>query len=406
MTFDVEKTRKDFPILSREIQGNTLTYLDNAASSQKPMEVLEGIKQFESNDYSNVHRGLHTLSVLSTSAYEESRKIVQKFLNAKSSDEIIFTSGGTDSVNLVASSYADENLSQGDEIIITTMEHHANIVPWHFLRERKGIQIKWIDCDQNGNFDINQFEKAITSKTKFIAVTQMSNVLGASPNIKNIIDLAHSQGIPVLIDGCQGVVHEKIDVQELDCDFYLFSGHKLYGPNGIGILYAKSQYLERMRPWRGGGDMIKYVQKENITYSEAPNKFEAGTPNITGAVGLGMAINYFEKKIKEGLFDHELKISNYLHNQIKTVKDIVIYGEENIDSPIITFNVEGQHPHDISTIIDNYGVAIRAGQHCCGPLMDLLGINASARASIAMYTNQKDIDNFIDALERSISLFK
>ena len=406
MTFDVEKTRKDFPILSREIQGNNLTYLDNAASSQKPIDVLEGIKQFESNDYSNVHRGLHTLSVLSTSAYEESRKIVQKFLNAKSLEEIIFTSGGTDSVNLVASSYADEHLSKGDEIIITTMEHHANIVPWHFLRERKGVQIKWIDCDQNGKFDINQFEKAITSKTKLIAVTQMSNVLGASPDIKNIIDLSHSQGIPVLIDGCQGVVHEKIDVQDLDCDFYLFSGHKLYGPNGSGILYAKSQYLDRMRPWRGGGDMIKYVQKENITYNDAPNKFEAGTPNITGAVGLGMAINYFEKKIKEGLFDHELKISNYLHNQIKTVKDIVIYGEENIDSPIVTFNVEGQHPHDISTIIDNYGVAIRAGQHCCGPLKDLLGINASARASIAMYTNQQDIDNFIEALERSIALFK
>ena len=405
MTFDVEKTRKDFPILSREIQGNNLTYLDNAASSQKPIDVLEGIKQFESNDYSNVHRGLHTLSVLSTSAYEESRKIVQKFLNAKSLEEIIFTSGGTDSVNLVASSYADEHLSKGDEIIITTMEHHANIVPWHFLRERKGVQIKWIDCDQNGKLDINQFEKAITSKTKLIAVTQMSNVLGASPDIKNIIDLSHSQGIPVLIDGCQGVVHEKIDVQDLDCDFYLFSGHKLYGPNGIGILYAKSQYLDSMRPWRGGGDMIKYVQKENITYNDAPNKFEAGTPNITGAVGLGMAINYFEKKIKEGLFDHELKISNYLHNQIKTVKDIVIYGEENIDSPIVTFNVEGQHPHDISTIIDNYGVAIRAGQHCCGPLMDLLGINASARASIAMYTNQQDIDNFIEALERSIALF-
>ena len=252
MTFDVEKTRKDFPILSREIQGNNLTYLDNAASSQKPIDVLEGIKQFESNDYSNVHRGLHTLSVLSTSAYEESRKIVQKFLNAKSLEEIIFTSGGTDSVNLVASSYADEHLSKGDEIIITTMEHHANIVPWHFLRERKGVQIKWIDCDQNGKFDINQFEKAITSKTKLIAVTQMSNVLGASPDIKNIIDLSHSQGIPVLIDGCQGVVHEKIDVQDLDCDFYLFSGHKLYGPNGIGILYAKSQYLDRMRPWRGG----------------------------------------------------------------------------------------------------------------------------------------------------------
>ena len=406
MIFDVEKTRKDFPILSREIQGNTLTYLDNAASSQKPMEVLEGIKQFESNDYSNVHRGLHTLSVLSTSAYEESRKIVQKFLNAKSSEEIIFTSGGTDSVNLVASSYADENLSQGDEIIITTMEHHANIVPWHFLRERKGVQIKWIDCDRNGNFDINQFEKAISSKTKFIAVTQMSNVFGVSPNIKSIIDLSHSQGIPVLIDGCQGVVHEKVDVQDLDCDFYVFSGHKLYGPNGIGILYAKSKYLEKMRPWRGGGDMIKHVQKENVTYSESPNKFEAGTPNITGAVGLGMAINYFDKKIKEGLFEHELKVSNYLYSQIKTVEGIAVYGEENINSPILSFNVEGQHPHDISTIIDNYGVALRAGRHCCGLLMDLLGINACARASIAMYTNKKDIDNLIEGLDRSISLFK
>ena len=406
MIFDVEKTRKDFPILSREIQGNTLTYLDNAASSQKPMEVLEGIKQFESNDYSNVHRGLHTLSVLSTSAYEESRKIVKKFLNAKSSEEIIFTSGGTDSVNLVASSYADENLSQGDEIIITTMEHHANIVPWHFLRERKGVQIKWIDCDRNGNFDINQFEKAISSKTKFIAVTQMSNVFGVSPNIKSIIDLSHSQGIPVLIDGCQGVVHEKVDVQDLDCDFYVFSGHKLYGPNGIGILYAKSKYLEKMRPWRGGGDMIKHVQKEIVTYSESPNKFEAGTPNITGAVGLGMAINYFDKKIKEGLFEHELKVSNYLYSQIKTVEGIAVYGEENINSPILSFNVEGQHPHDISTIIDNYGVALRAGRHCCGPLMDLLGINACARASIAMYTNKKDIDNLIEGLDRSISLFK
>ena len=299
MSFNIDNTRKDFPILTREIQGNTLTYLDNAASSQKPFEVLDGIKKFESNDYSNVHRGLHTLSVLSTSAYEESRKTVQKFLNAKSPDEIIFTSGGTDSFNLVASSYADANLSHGDEIIITTMEHHANIVPWHFLRERKGVKIKWIDCDSNGNLDINLFERAITPKTKFISVTQMSNVLGVSPDIKKIIKLSHSHGIPILIDGCQGVVHEKTDVQELDCDFYLFSGHKIYGPTGIGVLYAKSQHLDKMRPWRGGGDMIKQVQKENVTYSEAPNKFEAGTPNITGAVGLGIALNYFDKKIKD-----------------------------------------------------------------------------------------------------------
>jgi cysteine desulfurase/selenocysteine lyase len=242
MSFNIDNIRKDFPILTREIQGNTLTYLDNAASSQKPFEVLDGIKKFESNDYSNVHRGLHTLSVLSTSAYEESRKTVQKFLNAKSPDEIIFTSGGTDSFNLVASSYADANLSHGDEIIITTMEHHANIVPWHFLRERKGVKIKWIDCDSNGNLDINLFERAITPKTKFISVTQMSNVLGASPDIKKIIKLSHSHGIPILIDGCQGVVHEKTDVQELDCDFYLFSGHKIYGPTGIGVLYAKSQH--------------------------------------------------------------------------------------------------------------------------------------------------------------------
>ena len=406
MIFNIDRTREDFPILARQIQGNKLTYLDNAASSQKPREVLEGIKQFESSEYSNVHRGLHTLSVLSTSAYEESRKITQKFLNAKLPEEIIFTSGGTDSINLIASSFADENFIEGDEIIITTMEHHANIVPWHFLRERKGIKIKWIDCDQNGKFKLKQFEEAINSRTKLIAVTQMSNVLGVAPNIKKIINLAKSQNIPILIDGCQGVVHEKIDLQDLGCDFYLFSGHKIYGPTGIGVLYVNSKYHDIMRPWRGGGDMIKQVKKEVITYNDAPNKFEAGTPNITGAVGLGIAIKYFEKKISQGVFAHELKVSNYLHEQIKTIKDVIVYGEENFDSPIVTFNVKDQHPHDISTIIDNYGVAIRAGQHCCGPLMDLLGINASARASIAMYTSEKDIDNFIEALEKSISLFK
>ena len=406
MSFDVEETRKDFPILKRKIQGNNLIYLDNAASAQKPNEVLDRIKEFESNDYSNIHRGLHTLSVLSTSAYEESRVILKDFLNAEFSDEIIFTMGGTDSINLVAYSYAEQNLNTNDEIIITTMEHHANIVPWHFLRERKGIKIKWIDCDENGNISLDDFESNISSKTKFISITQMSNVLGSTPDIKALTSLAHSHNIPVLVDGCQGVVHEKTDVQELDCDFYVFSGHKAYGPTGVGVLYAKKKYLEKMRPWRGGGDMIKHVHKDKITYADYPNKFEAGTPNITGVIGLGTAINYFKKKISQGLFDYERDIAHYLHSQIEEIKDIVIYGKENLYSPLVSFNAKGTHPHDLSTIIDNYGIAVRAGQHCCGPLMDHLGINSSARASIAMYTNKKDIDNFITALEKSILLFK
>ena len=406
MNFDVEETRKDFPILKRKIQGNDLIYLDNAASAQKPNEVLDRIKEFESNDYANIHRGLHTLSVLSTSAYEESRIILKDFLNAESSDEIIFTMGGTDSINLVAYSYAEQNLSSNDEIIITTMEHHANIVPWHFLRERKGIKIKWIDCDENGNISLDDFEANISSKTKFISITQMSNVLGSTPDIRALTALAHSYNIPVLVDGCQGVVHEKTDVQELDCDFYVFSGHKAYGPTGVGVLYAKKNYLEKMRPWRGGGDMIKHVNKDKITYADYPNKFEAGTPNITGVIGLGAAINYFKRKISQGLFDYERDIAQYLHSQIEEIKDIVIYGKDNLYSPLVSFNVKGTHPHDLSTIIDNYGIAVRAGQHCCGPLMDHLGINSSARASIAMYTNKKDIDNFITALEKSILLFK
>ncbi len=406
MSFDIKNTIKDFPILERKIQDNPLTYLDNAASSQKPLEVLNAIKEFESNNYSNVHRGLHTLSVLSTTAYEGSRVIIKDFLNAEFPEEIIFTMGGTDSINLVAYSYAGQHLKENDEIIITTMEHHANIVPWHFFRERKGVKIKWIDCDKNGNILLEDFESAINSKTKLIAVTQMSNVLGSTPDIKAITNLAHSFGIPVLVDGCQGIVHHKTDVRDLDCDFYVFSGHKTYGPTGTGVLYAKKKYLEKMQPWRGGGDMIKHVRKDSVSYADHSAKFEAGTPNITGAIGLGVAINYFERKISEGLFEHESRISQYLHSQIKEIQDIIVYGEENINSPLVAFNIKGSHPHDISTIIDNYGVAIRAGQHCCGPLMELLEIDGSARASIAMYTDYKDIDNFIIALEKSLSLFK
>ena len=405
MTFDVEKTRKDFPILSREIQGNNLTYLDNAASSQKPKDVLEGIKQFESNDYSNVHRGLHTLSVLSTSAYEESRKIVQKFLNAKSLEEIIFTSGGTDSVNLVASSYADEHLSKGDEIIITTMEHHANIVPWHFLRERKGVQIKWIDCDDNGIIKVEDFLNTITDKTKLISITQMSNVLGSEIPLKEIIKVAHENNIRVLVDGCQGIAHLDTDVQDLDCDYYVFSGHKLYGPTGVGILYGKYDLLESMYPWRGGGEMIKEVFKDQVTYSKPPAKFEAGTPNIVQAVGLGAAIDYFAEKKKQGLFNYEEEIAKYFHNEISKLPRVKVYGKENIKRPMISFTVDGSHPHDIATIVDKEGVAIRAGQHCTQPLLDFFNLSSTARASIGMYTNKNDIDIFIKALNKAISFF-
>ncbi|MDA8852634.1 SufS family cysteine desulfurase [Hyphomicrobiales bacterium] len=403
--FDIKEVRKDFPILSREVYGKPLVYLDSAASSQKPRHVMEHIKKFEENDYANVHRGIHFLSNASTDAFEMARKKVKIFLNANREEEIIFTLGATDSINLVANSLGENFFKKDDEIILTVMEHHSNIVPWHFLREKVGVKIKWVDCDDQGNISLDDIKNIVTDRTKLISITEMSNVLGSKTPLKEIIKFSHEREILVLVDGCQGAAHNIIDVQELDCDFYVFSGHKIYGPTGVGVLYGKFAILDNMPPWRGGGEMIREVKKDSITYADLPSRFEAGTPNITQAIGLGFAIDYFTSKINDGLFSYEKEIAEYFHNEVQGIKKIKVYGEKNISSPLISFTVDGTHPHDIATLIDREGVAIRAGHHCCQPLLKFLNVNSTARASIGMYTDKNDIDIFIKALDKAITFF-
>ena len=406
MSFDVEKTRKDFPILSREIQGNNLTYLDNAASSQKPIDVLEGIKQFESNDYSNVHRGLHTLSVLSTSAYEESRKIVQKFLNAKSLEEIIFTSGGTDSVNLVASSYADEHLSKGDEIIITTMEHHANIVPWHFLRKKKGAVIKFLEIDDKGNLKIEDLEKLITKKTKIISLTHMSNVTGTIVDIKKVVEIAKIHNIPVCVDGTQGAAHLDVNLKDIDCDFYAFSGHKMYGPTGVGILNIKYKWLEAFEPFIGGGGMIDNVSKEDINYAKGAWKFEAGTMPTAEIIALNESINFINSIGKQEIIKHENQLTKKALKDLKNIKEVSVVGDPNTRGGVFSFNLKDIHSHDVSTIFDSEGIAVRGGHHCCQILHDKLNLNSSVRVSFGVYNDEKDIDVLLKGIGKCQSVFK
>lgn len=405
MSFDINKTRDDFPILEKIIHNKKLVYLDSAASAQKPLSVINSMKKFQEEEYANVHRGIHYLSNLATDQYELSRKKVKDFINADNENEIIFTMGATDAINLVAQSLSYDYFNPDDEIILTIMEHHSNIVPWHFLREKCGVNIKWIDCDDNGVVKVEDFVSAISDKTKLIAITQMSNVLGSEIPLKEIINIAHDKNIRVLVDGCQGIAHLDTDVKDLNCDYYVFSGHKLYGPTGVGVLYGKYDLLESMHPWRGGGEMISEVFKDHVTYSKPPAKFEAGTPNIVQAVGLGSAIDYFVEKKKQGLFDYEEKIAKYFHNEINKLPKVKVYGEKNIKSPMISFIVNGSHPHDIATIVDKEGVAIRAGQHCTQPLLDFFSLSSTARASIGMYTNKSDIDIFINALNKAISFF-
>ena len=405
MSYDINKTRDDFPILEKIIHNKKLVYLDSAASAQKPISVINSMKKFQEEEYANVHRGIHYLSNLATDQYELSRKKVKDFINADNENEIIFTMGATDAINLVAQSLSYDYFNPDDEIILTIMEHHSNIVPWHFLREKCGVNIKWVDCDDNGVVKVEDFVSAISDKTKLIAITQMSNVLGSEIPLKEIINIAHDKNIRVLVDGCQGIAHLDTDVKDLNCDYYVFSGHKLYGPTGVGVLYGKYDLLESMHPWRGGGEMISEVFKDHVTYSKPPAKFEAGTPNIVQAVGLGSAIDYFVEKKKQGLFDYEEKIAKYFHNEINKLPKVKVYGEKNIKSPMISFIVNGSHPHDIATIVDKEGVAIRAGQHCTQPLLDFFNLSSTARASIGMYTNKSDIDIFINALNKAISFF-
>ena len=399
--FDVERVRADFPILSREIYGKPLVYLDNAASAQKPVQVLDAIRDAYANDYANVHRGLHYLANASTQAFEGAREKVRALLNAPTTDEIIFTKGGTEAMNLVAQGYLQPIIQPGDEIVISMMEHHSNIVPWHFLRERQGAVLKWVPVLDDGSLDMVAFEAALGPKTKFVSMTHMSNVLGSVVDAKKITDMAHAHGAAVLIDGCQGAVHMDVDVQAIGCDFYVMTGHKLYGPTGIGALYGKAELLAEMQPYQGGGEMIREVHIDEITYGDAPHKFEAGTPPIVQAIGLGAAIDYVNSVGRAAARAHEADLIAYATAQVQDLNWITIHGTMPGKGAIMSFSMEGAHPHDVATIIDRSGIAIRAGQHCAEPLMAHLGVPDTARASFAMYNTRADVDAFVVALEKA-----
>lgn len=401
LQFDVERVRADFPILSREIYGKPLVYLDNAASAQKPVQVLDAIRDAYANDYANVHRGLHYLANASTQAFEDAREKVRALLNAPTTDEIIFTKGGTEAMNLVAQGYLQPIIQPGDEIIVSMMEHHSNIVPWHFLRERQGAVLKWVPVLDDGSLDMAAYEAALGPKTKFVSMTHMSNVLGSVVDAKKITDMAHAHGAAVLIDGCQGAVHMDVDVQEIGCDFYVMTGHKLYGPTGIGALFGKAELLAEMQPYQGGGEMIREVHMDEITYGDAPHKFEAGTPPIVQAIGLGAAIDYVNSVGRAAARAHEADLIAYATAQVQDLNWITIHGTMPGKGAIMSFSMEGAHPHDVATIIDRSGIAIRAGQHCAEPLMAHLGVPGTARASFAMYNTRADVDAFVVALEKA-----
>ena len=404
--YDVNAIRSDFPILSREVNGKPLVYLDNGASAQKPQVVIDAISRSYSHEYSNVHRGLHYLSNLATDQYESVRGTVARFLNAGNEDHIVFTSGTTEGINLVAYGWAMPNLKAGDEIILSVMEHHANIVPWHFLRERQGVVIKWVDVDASGALDPQAVIDAITPKTKLISVTQVSNVLGTVVDVKAITAGAHAKGVPVLVDGSQAAVHMPVDVQDIGCDFYAITGHKLYGPSGSGAIYINPDRMAEMRPFLGGGDMIREVTKDGITYNDAPMKFEAGTPGIVQTIGMGVALDYMMNIGMQNIAAHEASLRDYAVSRLSGLNWVQVQGTTPDKAAIFSFTLDGAaHAHDISTILDKKGVAVRAGQHCCGPLMQHLGQTATCRASFGMYNTNAEIDTLIEALELAHDLF-
>ena len=404
--YDIAAIRRDFPILSREVNGKPLVYLDNGASAQKPQVVIDSITTAYSHEYANVHRGLHYLSNLATDKYEAVRGKVARFLNAASEDEIIFNSGTTEAINMVAYSWAMPRLQAGDEIILSVMEHHANIVPWHFLRERQGVVIKWVDVDDTGALDPQAVIDAITPRTKLIAITHMSNVLGTVVDVKSITAAAHGRGVPVLVDGSQAAVHMPVDVQDIGCDFYCVTGHKLYGPSGSGAVYVKAARMDEMRPFIGGGDMIREVTKDGVIYNDAPMKFEAGTPGIVQTIGLGVALDYMTGVGLDKIAAHEASLRDYAVAKLAGLNWIQVQGTTPDKGAIFSFTMDGAaHAHDISTILDKKGVAVRAGQHCTGPLMAHLGLNATCRASFGMYNTTGEVDALIDALELAHDLF-
>ncbi len=399
-SFDIEAVRADFPILQRTVHGKPLTYLDSAASAQKPKQVIDVIRYQYEHEYANVHRGAYSLSEALTSKYEEARAKVRDFINAGSDREIVFTKGATEAINLVAATFG-RMLKANDEVVITGLEHHSNIVPWQLLRDQVGITLKVVPVLPDGSVDLSDFEAAITSKTKLVSVAHVSNALGTVLPVKDIVQLAHAAGAKCLIDGCQGVVHEAVDVQALDCDFYAFSGHKLYGPTGIGVLYGKQDLLNEMPPYQGGGEMISTVTFERSEWAELPAKFEAGTPPIVQAVGLGAAIDYVSSFDHAAVAAHEHDLLNYATEQLTSINSLKLIGTAEHKTAVASFVLDGAHPHDLATILDQSGVCVRAGHHCAQPLMDSFGVTATLRASFGMYNKRSEVDVLVEALGRA-----
>ena len=403
--FDINAIRAQFPVLSSQVYGKPLVYLDNAASAQKPLQVIERMQHFTTYEYANVHRGLHYLSNQATNAFEAARETTRQFLNAESSDQIIFTGGATDAINLIAYGFVEPMIEPGDEIILSEMEHHSNIVPWHFMRERHGAVLKWVPVTDEGELDMAAYDAAFSAKTKFVALTQMSNALGTITPSKQLVDIAHKNGVPILLDGCQGAVHLKTDVQNLDADFYVFSGHKVYGPTGIGVLYGKADRLASMRPFRGGGEMIREVSKDVVTYGDAPHRFEAGTPPITEVIGLGEALGWMMDIGFDAMQAHENALRDHAMEAVGGINRVTIYGTTPQKGAIVSFGVDGIHPHDLATVIDRSGVAVRAGHHCAQPLMKRFDVPATARASFAVYNTHDEVDALAKALHKAIDFF-
>ncbi len=404
--FDVNAIRADFPILSRQVNGKPLVYLDNGASAQKPKVVIDAITQAYSMEYANVHRGLHYLSNLATDKYEAVRGIVARFLNAPSEDEIVFTTGTTEGINMISYAWAAPRMQAGDEIVLSVMEHHANIVPWHFLRDRLGVVLRWVDCDATGDLDPAKVIDAIGPRTKLVAITQMSNVLGTVVDVATICRAAREKGVPVLVDGSQAAVHMPVDVQAMGCDFYAITGHKLYGPSGSGAIFIRRDRMAEMQPFLGGGDMIREVTRDAVTYNDPPMKFEAGTPGIVQQIGMGVALNYLMAIGMDRIAAHERKLRDYAQDRLSGLNWLNIQGNSSSKGAIFSFTLDGAaHAHDISTVLDKRGIAVRAGTHCAMPLMEHMGVGATCRASFAMYNTTDEVDALVSALELCHELF-
>ena len=401
----IENIKKEFPIFNNKVQNNDLVYLDSANSSQKPLVVVDRIYDFYTKEFSNVGRSVHYLAVAATNLYENTRSAVQKYINAKHKNEIVFTKGATEAINLVANTFGQKYLKEGDEILLTELEHHSNYVPWHYLRKNKGIKINFAEIDEHGDISLEDIEKQITNRTKIIAITHLSNVTGAILPIKEITELAHSKGIPVLVDGCQSAPHMKMNMQDLDCDFYAISCHKMYGPTGLGVLYAKKKWLDDLPPYQGGGGMINEVKKDDISFGELPNKFEAGTMATAQVIAFNESINFLNKIGVENLVKHENDLLNYGEELLRKNNSVKLIGNPRKKGAVLSFTIDGIHPHDIATILDEDGVAIRAGHHCCQILHDKIGVPATARASIGIYNDKEDIDILINAIGKCKKLF-